>query len=335
MIFNKINKRYKDVNSVYFVASTYSLLLYYMVYGRKQFEKTFFFVSDAISIDVQKKMKYVHYFSCNKFNTLGHFRQILYKIWIYRFSDLKWPFIKSVKFYGGDHLWFSPGILKDRQIIVFEDGLANYNFKTMERTLSFKRKWLYKFLYGPLMCEGEYGLSKQVSKLYLTGIRPIHMGIKDKVEIIDVKKLWDNCDQEYIIQLFDFTQDDINLIRSKKVLLLSQPFNVVIGDQGLVDVYMKVLSNYMVEDVLIKTHPRDTLDYSKYFPGVTIFTKKVPAEFLAFIGCNFTDVYTINSTSVFSFPKNINIHYLGYKCHSGLIQKYGEDVDCSLNNELR
>ena len=36
-----------------------------------------------------------------------------------------------------------------------------------------------------------YGYSKNIKKIYLTGIAPIPEDIKSKVEIINLKKLWD------------------------------------------------------------------------------------------------------------------------------------------------
>ena len=322
----KKSNKYSEVKAVLLVASTYSLLLYYIVCGKEQFEKTFFFVSDAISKDVQKKMKFVQYLSFQQYSSYKHWLQIIIRFILYRFSYIKWPFLKSVPLYGGDHLWFSPGLVKKRKITVFEDGLANYDYRELERTLSFNPKWIYKFLYGPLMCEGEYGRAKQVQKLYLTGLDVIPEVVNEKTEIINIKKLWNNCDQSYIFDLFSLSIEEVEMIKTKKVLLLSQPYNIDIGDRELVNIYNNILTNYSPNDVIIKTHPRDTLDFSKYFPGIVVFTKKIPAELFAFIGVNFTDIYTINSTAIFSFSKDCNLHYLGYRCHPGLLEKYGDDI---------
>lgn len=325
MNLNKI-RDCSEVKAVFMVASTYSLLLYYMVFGKDQFQKTFFFVSDAISDTVQNKMKYVEYLSFKKYSSHPRWIQVIIRFFLYKISYIRWPFLRTAPLYGGDHLWFAPSLIRSRDLLVFEDGLANYDRRELERTISFKHKWLYKFLYGPFMCEGEYGMSKQVKKIFLTGLDTIPDLVRDKSEIIDINKLWQSCDQEYIFNLFNLSIEDVELIKKKKVLLLSQPYNIDIGDQALVDIYNDILSGYSPDDIIIKTHPRDTLNFSHYFPGIDILTKKIPAELFAFIGLNFTDIYTINSTAIFSFPKKCNLHYLGYRVHPTLLEKYGDDI---------
>lgn len=51
-------KKYKDLKAVCFVDSTYTMLIYMLVYGKEQFDKTFFFISDAFSSEFQSKLKY-------------------------------------------------------------------------------------------------------------------------------------------------------------------------------------------------------------------------------------------------------------------------------------
>ena len=41
-------KKFNGITAVCFVDSVYSMLLYLLVYGKKQFESTYFFVSEAI-----------------------------------------------------------------------------------------------------------------------------------------------------------------------------------------------------------------------------------------------------------------------------------------------
>ncbi len=84
------------------------------------------------------------------------------------------------------------------------------------------------------------------------------------------------------------------------MIILTQPYNIQIGDDNLIEIYRKIIDKYNSEEVVIKTHPRDNLDYEKAFPGVKVYSKKVPAELFALLGIHFDDVYTINSTSIYS-----------------------------------
>ena len=50
----------------------------------------------------------------------------------------------------------------------------------------------------------------------------------------------------------------------------------------------------------------------------------MPAELFSLIGLYFTDAYTINSTSIFSFPKECKNIFFGFKCHPELLNVYGQ-----------
>ena len=49
-------KKFNGITAVCFVDSVYSMLLYLLVYGKKQFESTYFFVSEAISFNFSTSM---------------------------------------------------------------------------------------------------------------------------------------------------------------------------------------------------------------------------------------------------------------------------------------
>ena len=59
-------KKFNGITAVCFVDSVYSMLLYLLVYGKKQFESTYFFVSEAISVEVQSKLKYKQFLSLQR-----------------------------------------------------------------------------------------------------------------------------------------------------------------------------------------------------------------------------------------------------------------------------
>ena len=108
------------------------------------------------------------------------------------------------------------------------------------------------------------------------------------------------------------------------MIILAQPFNQGVGDEVMREIYQGIINQYNAEDVVIKTHPRDTMDYRGMFPDVMVYSKKMPAELFSLIGLYFTDAYTINSTSIFSFPKECKKHLLGIKCHPELLNLYGQ-----------
>ena len=93
--------------------------------------------------------------------------------------------------------------------------------------------------------------------------------MKSKAKIVNVQDLWKKSDaKDYITSLFGITDDDLLMLAEKKVIILTQPYNIQIGDDNLIEIYRKIIDKYNSEEVVIKTHPRDNLDYEKAFPGV-------------------------------------------------------------------
>lgn len=69
-------------------------------------------------------------------------------------------------------------------------------------------------------------------------------------------------------------------------LLLTEPFAVtgrLPDEKAQVSLYRDVLAGYAKNSqVLIKPHPRDDMDYRKYFPDVQVMEKNIPMEVLNF-----------------------------------------------------
>lgn len=320
------NSGYRQkIKAVCLVDSTRSLLLYALIYGKEQFESTFFFVSDAISENVCDKLTSFKKLSRINFTKKGFISRFLIRYLLHHSAYLRWPFLNDVPIYGADHLWFSSLLIKKRQITVIEDGLANYSESTILQTIIPKHTILYGMAFGPLLCKGAYGYSNQASHIMLTGITKIPDCIKSKVLIVNMFKLWhDFEDKRFLLNLFGVTTDDFSLLQKKRILILTQPYNVDIGDEELIKIYQNVANKYDKEDILIKKHPRDTIKYELYFPDITVYSKKIPVELFALLENNFTDVYTICSTAIFSFPDTIQKHFLGTVCHPLLLEKYGK-----------
>lgn len=317
-----MNKKYLNLKAVCFVDSTHTLLLYLLIYGKNQFESTFFFISNAISEHVRLKMRYYKFWSYTKFVKRNFIYRLLYRILLFRISYYKWPFLKKLPIYGHDHLWFVPALLKNRSMIVIEDGEVNYSMEYLERSMNKKHKFLYKMLFGPKAASGDYGSSLQAKEILLTNYRPIPYCIKNKTKIVNMIELWENFkDKSFVLDVFGLTNDDISILKTKKILILTQPMASI---DVLKDIYGGIINKYDSKDVVLKTHPRETTDYSKLFPNVTVFTKQVPAELFSLLGIFFTDIYTITSTAIFSFPQESKKHYLGEMFLNRIINKYAK-----------
>lgn len=317
-----MKKKYKNTC----ISSTvYTLFLYLLVKTEEEIENTFFFlgpgIPSAIIDNVDNKV-----FIDDRIHKWNAIRRFVWKIKLLIKRKILWRFIDKTQIYGHDHLVFSPMLIRNNKITVIEDGLAQYN---PEVDGTPHRNWLRKLIiriYGRMTLEPKYGRSKYVDKVIMSGILPVLPEYKNKAEIVDVKKLWSKSPRnkkDLILKIFNVNPDELTIAQKKKVLLLTQPFNVIITEKELIEIYRDALKGYNQEDILIKTHPRDNIDYQSVFKQYHVLKSPIPMELLSLLGMDFEKAITISSTAIFSLPKETEKIILGHECHPTLLKELG------------
>ena len=76
--------------------------------------------------------------------------------------------------------------------------------------------------------------------------------------------------------------------------------------------------------MIIKTHPRDTFNYQKYFPQIAVFNKPVNIQLLSLFDISIEKAITIYSSSVYELPENVKLDWFGPDIHPN-IKKYTGD----------
>lgn len=209
---------------------------------------------------------------------------------------------------------------------LIEDGMLNYKLPKDRNDI--KKKIIDFLLLRPINYK-PFGYSKNIKKIYLTGLAPIPEEIKAKVEIINLKELWNKKtkeEKEEILDIFNFNENIINTIKNKKNILFTQPLSEdgFISEEEKVNLYKRIISNYKKEELVIKTHPREKTNYKEYFPNVEILNQSFPAELLDLLDINFEKVITIFSTAALNFSKNAEMDFYGTKIHSQLLKLWGD-----------
>jgi hypothetical protein len=66
----------------------------------------------------------MHYFRRDMIGLRGQkmLTKSIFALSLRLFSRIKWPFLKDSEIYGHDHLFFSPGLIGRRKIVLIEDG---------------------------------------------------------------------------------------------------------------------------------------------------------------------------------------------------------------------
>lgn len=301
-------KLFKTYKAAAYLPNLYTLLQYLLLEPYWN-ENTQFFIQEKFPRSVACRLPGAVFLRVNsKYNFLIS----LFKIYKLILRNRK------IRLFLGAHLTFTDTFLRySKNVVYLEDGTASYENSLLTdkgRQVRMRRKgfWL-GLLAGDLY--PWYGLAEHVQTIYLTGILPIPPMIADKVELINLKELWlqkSKEQQEAIIRVFLPADFDRNLIREYAVFLLTQPFSEIscgrFSEMDKIDVYRKLVSPYDESELVIKTHPAETTDYSHYFPKARIIKVPCPMELLVFMGLRAQIIISVNSTSIFGlsdFPKKI------------------------------
>ena len=170
--------------------------------------------------------------------------------------------------------------------ILHEDSLNSYKFIKKNRPN-------YSYIFDDKLREKHvgvipFGYSDYCSEVEVNDMEGIEIP-HDKVKECSREKLINSLDDESKKLIFkSFVSEDFSLenIDSSATLLLTEPFALtgrLPDEESQIRLYRELIEKYGKDGyVVIKAHPRDTLDYKRYFPKAVIIEKNMPMEVLNF-----------------------------------------------------
>ena len=343
----------KNKKIVIYVETVYSLLIGLIILFIKKnlvSEDIIFFYSEnnRLIAEISKKFKINLKKEEIKYSSK---LKIIFKTFINNHKLIRQLNDKKVKeIFIQDHIKESQFILNNvkKKIYLLEDGTSNYNEKLLAEQLKVKRNkskepiliklkiWIYrKFINKLNSYYSEYGTSQKINKIYLTGILPIPDVIKEKVEIVNIEKLWEELDErkkKEILNILNVNLEEVELLRKEKekILLITQPLSEdgIINEEEKIDLYKEILLERKIKKVFIKPHPREKTNYIEVFKNIGIEVKVLPNEFPAeifmLLDMNFKKVITIFSTAVLNFKYKYEIEFIGTKKYLKLYERFGD-----------
>lgn len=310
--------------------STYALTFYLLMSSKQEIENTCFFFSHTIPEPIRKKFSNVIFIDLNDF---WHRSRYLLAPYTFIKRKIQWPFLDKADIYGLDFYWDllrglkmnyiedSPNVLD-----IWETSRLYESYQKGQKESTIKRKikqWLFgKYYQCPV------GTSSAVKAIYTSSPynKPYHQG-KSKI-VIDLKQMWENSDtqkKEFILNIFNLTANDLQILKSRNVILLTQPYveDKKMSEEQLISIYNDIINKYGTENVLIKPHPRDKRDYKHFFPNTILFNKSIPMQLLVLLGVNYKHIVTINSSSALSFGINAPIDWWAEKLDANIVRDEG------------
>lgn len=321
-----------QISRVCIVDTVYTLFFYYLNYSIDEISRTFFFVSEGFPNSIKDKLPQYHFFRKRK----SFFLRFLFRIRLRFFSRLQWSFLRKKPIYGLDHLTFSSGIIGKRKYILLEDAprIASFyynspNYKNNLRQRSSKIVCFFiDALFGSVFFR-PFGDNSQCEQIIFS-TKDIVPALSEKnIQINTLEQLWENSSKEkkdLILRLFDINKEDMDFLSTKSIILFTQTYFIdnILSEEEQVGIYDEIIKRYPSEEILLKVHPRDPINYSSYFPNIAIFDKILPNQLLNLLGIKFKKAVAISSTAVLSFPYEIEIDWIGTKIHPKLLTAIGD-----------
>lgn len=319
----------KEHKNVCLVTTVYSFFLYLLIKGYN--EEDIFIFTAWFPREVSKNLKHIQMppvafrYGAKMYSTdsiYGIFQNILgYSRHFYGYIKLRIllflkTYNKDISVYGHAQTSFSFMFYENEDCYIIEDGLANYspNICKTHKINPLIDKFLHMCGIYFLNANEALGTHKCIKKVYLTreNNNPL---IKDKVEVIDIDKMWNalpNEKQKEILDIFNVNIENINF-DGKTALILTQPLyedNLATLEDEL-KIYDEFFDKFKDYDIIIKPHPRDQKDYKELYHNVEVIDKYFPIELLTLINIKPSVVCSVISTALLNFKDSDIYVYQG------------------------
>ena len=326
------NKKY---NRVCYVTTIYALLLYLLHSSYEEIQNTLFIFANAIpneilrnfpiNIDLdENKWKGVVARKTNRKN-LGWILGLVVKAKLPKIT-------RKDKIYAQDHLLFAPQLIGNKNYTLIEDSSlicskVENNPKDILNQYYMTEKWYYpliQLLYGRIKYRW-LGKNNQCRELLVTKYDSAEY-LKDKKQIVinlfDEWKKADKQKKDFILNIYNITSDETEVLNNKKIILFTQPLDL--GANYQIELYKKIVSKYDPNNLVIKVHPTDFIPYERFFPKVMVYRNKIPSQLLDIIGVRFERAVTLFSSAVENFSYSIAVDWYGTDIDQKLYNKYGD-----------
>ncbi len=311
-------KNINQYNRVCILDTLRPLFLYLLISSQEEIQSTYFFFSEGVAPSIRKNLPhtFISKFQYKRYGRLGAY---LYRMILRFTASCRWSVLRKAELFAQDHEFYAMSLIGSRNYTLLEDGSANYTFTRRKHS---PIDPLRRFLFGAPVA-GPYGDNPKAKEIIMTGLYDTPFMREKNTTKIDINALFyatDTDKQNKIMQIFGIQRTDIKDLAQKSVVLFTQTFSEdkIMSESEKVEVYKNILSRYDNSQIVIKTHPRETTDYRKLFPGIYIFDKIVPMELLSALGVRFKKAVTVNSTAAASLPYQVEIDWVGIKIHPAI-----------------
>lgn len=197
---------------------------------------------------------------------------------------------------------------------LIEDG-TDYFINNYNRTHTKSR---IKKILKKMLNYDEIGESKFVKSIEVNNAKGVVIQNKKIIEV-PKQKLIENLSKEEKQIIFNVFLKEFKILKNGNLtLIITQPLSedkIVKFEKDKILLYRKIIIEYADNDnIIIKTHPRETTNYKAYFPNAYIIDDPFPIEILEFKDdIKFDKIITISSTSISLLNNSNEKIFLGWE----------------------
>lgn len=318
--------------------SIYALLQYMLLFDYDTVaHKTAYFTGYAVSDDIASHLPGV-WIPMQQTGVNPSVRRLINKFFFRLTANMRYPFLRNSHIFAFD-VGFVPPLIGKKKYSLLSDGPLGISqnmqsdsaeYMRQQRRRNSLRGCIETALLGPVAVSG-WGNNDQCVEFFMTEENQCLVFKNKPVHINSLRQLWNDAQEEtrnFVKHVFNVGEQDIAILNSRPYMFCTQPIvkDGIMTEEEYVDLLCPIFNRYGTSKLLLKLHPRDTFDYTKYFPEVAIYHKKVNMQLLVLLGANVERVGTICSSSVNSFPESVDIDWYGTRRHPKLLAWFGDAV---------
>lgn len=318
---------------VFVTGSLWSLLIYLIINDLSDIKRTHYFFTDK-GIHPSVRVHFKHHVINISWNDNIYWRIVwLCYIFIPFINILRWPYLLFSDIWGIDQGFGIQSIIGRKSYTLIEDGSLNYQRANL--TTKQRHNKIRNFFWGDI-CSNEFGYNKKCKKIILTKYLK-DSRIQHKIKFVNLVELWQQSNKEkkeYILKCFNLTEQDIEIMLTREVVLLTQPIAKDCGftEEEQIHLYRNIIQPYKEKNIIIKPHPRENIPYQKYFPDAVIMDKAIPFQLFELLGIRFKVIVTISSTAAMNIKSDETfIDFKGTTIDKRISKVYGVITKDSLN----
>lgn len=300
-----LNKSYKKpLARLVLVNSMYSLLIY--IINNNSFENTLFITqsfkvtNEMINYLVSKGGRHISIGNKVEGNYFDNdaMRETVRALRYYSFDN-------EVEVFGQDFLPYTLEFL-DCKLTVIEDGFVSY--------LSSKEcKELLPEMCNALDNQICFAEDDSVHNVWFIREKAIPACYREKAVFVDLMKMWNAKtlqEKKEIYGAFSLDETILNELNGEntKIIMATTDFvgNNLCDEDTQIQMFKELMKDYKEEEVIIKTHPNDIIDYGSIFPKAKILHGRFPMELLLFCDTTVEKIVGIQSNVL----KNLDGRFL-------------------------